>query len=304
MFVSPITGYSNITLVKTIPSESLIQSWKNILEIDITNELHQCQEIYLFKCNETQLKFFAPFEIAGSEKLYEQLQRFDWYYMSKKWEHQVALKNLHDCKQILEVGSAFGSFVELAIKSGLNIKGIELNKAAVRIAQQKNLPVEHLDLQELAKQAPQSLDAICSFQVLEHISQPKDFIEWSIQLLKPNGKLIFCVPNSESFLQYQDNLLDMPPHHMLRWSTQSFKALEKIFPVRLEKRIIEPLASYHVSLYLDSYSSYFRSISPLYKLLFNRHTTPVYRKLLKTGLRRFLTGQSLYVQFRKVDKIA
>lgn len=304
MIVSPITGSNNITLLEVFKSDKLIHDWIEFYNVDITNELQGYQEIYLYECNETKLKFFAPSEVTGSGKLYEQLQKFDWFYMPNKWEHQVALKNLWDSKEILEVGCAFGSFVELGIESGLNITGIELNEAAVRIAQQKNLPVKHQDLQELAELYPQSLDAVCSFQVLEHVPDPKKFINWTIQLLKPNGKLIFCVPNSESFLKYQYNLLDLPPHHMLRWSESSFRALEKIFPIKLEKVVREPLALYHVSFYVDSYNSHFSSISPLFKLIFNRYTIPVYRKLLNAGLRRFLIGQSLYVQFRKVNEVS
>jgi 2-polyprenyl-3-methyl-5-hydroxy-6-metoxy-1,4-benzoquinol methylase len=297
---SPLTGSNDVTLLTNIPTSQLIRDWQQTFQIDITNEIQGYPDIYLYQCNQTKLKFFAPSDIQGSSKLYEQLQKFDWYYMPYKWEHQVALRELLDCQKILEVGCASGSFVKLGIDVGLNIRGIELNEAAVRAAQEQNLPVEFLDLKEAATLYFESLDGVCSFQVLEHVPNPKEFINWSIQMLKPGGKLIYCVPNSKSFLQYQSNLLDMPPHHMLQWSEVSFKALEKIFPIKLEKAIFEPLASYHVSRYLDSYRIYFRSTSPLGKLFFNRYTLPCYKKCLNFGLRKLLIGQSLYVQFRKV----
>ena len=296
---SPLVESKDITLLKTISAVELIHKWKQEFQIDITEELNGCHEIYLYLCNQTTLKFFLPVDITGSGKLYEQLQKIDWYYMPDKWEHQVALRDLSDCKKVLEVGCASGSFVKSGNDAGLDIRGIELNEVAVMAAQKSNLPVEHLDLKEAADLYFESLDGVCSFQVLEHIPNPKDFISWSIQMLKPGGKLIYCVPNSESFLKYQYTLLDMPPHHMLQWSEFSFRALEKIFPIKLEKVIFEPLAHYHVSAYLAAYAKRFRA-TLLGKVVFNHYTLPVYEKCLSLGFRKLLKGQSLYVQFRKL----
>jgi len=301
MPASPLTESENITLVSAIPSSRLIHDWKETFQIDITGELSGCEEIYLYQCNQTKLLFFEPSSVTGSGWLYKQLQKFDWFYMPDKWEHQIALQDLKGCRDVLEVGCAFGSFVEAGLTAGLNIQGIELNQAAVEAAQGKDLPVENLDLQEYADAYPNSLDALCSFQVLEHVPNPKQFLSWSLQALKVNGKLIICVPNSESFLKHQYNLLDMPPHHMLKWSEIAFRSLEKIFPVRLERVEREPLMSYHVSGYLNAYSNYFRSRNQLNRLLFNRHTLRFYEKVLQLGLRKYVTGQSLYVQFRKLS---
>jgi hypothetical protein len=104
----------------------------------------------------------------------------------------------------------------------------------------------------------------------------------------------------ESFLKYQYNLLDMPPHHMLRFSAATFKALEKIFPLKLEKVVNEPLAAYHVNGYINSYGKHFCSDSASAKVFFNRYTFHFYKVCLNLGLRRLLRGQSLYVQFRKI----
>lgn len=300
MPLSPLTQREDIQLVSKMPSSKLINEWKDVFNIDISEELRDCVEICLYQCNETKLLFFEPSLAAGSDWLYEQLQKFDWFYMPHKWEHQIALQDLKSCHDVLEVGCAFGSFIESGLSIGLNIRGIELNKAAVGVAKEKDLPVQNLDLQEYANSYPDSLDALCSFQVLEHVPSPKKFLSWAIQSLKVNGKLILCVPNADSFLKHQYNLLDMPPHHMSKWSETAFRSLEMIFPIRLERVEREPLISYHVSGYLGSYSNYFRSQYRLSKILLNRYTLRLYAKMLQFGLRKYLTGQSLYVQFRKL----
>lgn len=297
---SPITHSTDTTLLKSFHTAQLIQDWRESFKIDITEEMRGYEQIHLYQCNQTGLQFFTPLDTIGSGKLYAQLQRFEWYYMPNKWEHQVALKDLGGCQRVLEIGSGAGAFVQTAIASGIDIQGIELNEIAVQMAQQNDLPIDRLDLTKAVQSYAGIFDAVCSFQVLEHVCDPKQFIEESVQLLKPGGSLIYCVPNAESFLKHQYNILDMPPHHMLLWSKTAFKALESLFPLRLEQVIYEPLATYHVAAYLETYSNVLRQQYPIAKLAINQHTLPFYEKCLNLGFRKFLKGQSLYVRFRKL----
>jgi SAM-dependent methyltransferase len=300
MVISPLTKSRDVTLVSTIRSSKLIDDWEKTFKINIKDELLGIDEIHLYQCNQTKLLFFEPPNVAGSSWLYEKLQEHDWFYIPYKWEHQIALEDIKHCHRVLEVGCAFGSFVEAGLKANIDIQGIELNKAAVAVAQNNKLPIRHLSLKKFANCYPGSLDALCSFQVLEHIKNPRDFLGWAIQSLKVGGKLIICVPNSDSFIKHQYNLLDMPPHHMLRWSETSFRALEDLFSIRLEKVLREPLASYHVSGFLNCYKALYRAQCPLSVLLLNRYTLVFYEKLLQLGFKKYLTGQSLYVQFQKI----
>lgn len=298
---SPLTGSDDVVLLQTFSSQQLIHDWQQQLQIDITSELKGYAEIYLYQCQQTGLKFFSPLDIAGSSYLYETLQKYPWYYLPDRWEHDVALKNLSDCQRILEIGCGVGDFVKSGLEVNLDIRGIELNQAAVSAAQNQGLPVEYLDLQDAAKLYRSSLDGVCSFQVLEHVPDPRKFIGLAIEMLKPGGKLVFCVPNADSIFQYHPNLLlDQPPHHLYRWSVRSFKALEQLFPIQLETVLLEPLATYHILLYVECMTYRYSSKSWLWKLVFNRYTNSFYQAILALGLRKYLTGMSLYVQFRKL----
>lgn len=295
----PLTGRENVEKIDSFDTRKLIDDWYKTFAINISNELEGYSKIDLYRCNETGLRFFVPTSAAGSEDLYAQLQKFDWFYMPWKWEHEVLFSRLKAGEKVLEVGCATGSFVEKLCSEGINAEGIEFNSAAVAKAQEKKLPVSSVDLVTLANSKPMAYDVVCSFQVLEHVSDPAAFINGCVALLKPKGRLVICVPNNESFLKYQYNLLDMPPHHMTQWSVDVFLALEKLYPLRLSCVKYEPLAKYHIDGYILAHQKRLLAISSFYRFLLNRYSIPVIRFALKSGLRRFCRGQSIYVELVK-----
>jgi SAM-dependent methyltransferase len=295
--LSPLTGSGNVSKIDSFDTKKLVNDWLKSLSIDISDELAGNSRIDLYRCNETGLRFFVPSTVAGSEHLYEQLQKFEWFYMPWKWEHQVLYSRLQAAEKILEVGCATGSFIEKLHSEGFDAQGIEYNSAAVTAARERNLPVSSTDLHTLATTSPAAFDVVCSFQVLEHASDPRAFLENCIALLKPGGRLVICVPNNESFLRYQYNLLDMPPHHMTQWAIDTFYALEKLFPLHLTYVEYEPLAPYHVTGYLFAQKKRLRESSKFYRILLNRFSIAVISRVLNLGLRRYCRGQSIYVEF-------
>ena len=303
MTISPLTNSQDVTLLKSINSDSLILEWKNGFNIDISKDLKQHKSINLYQCNESKLRFFLPLDVAGSDSLYEQLEKkYDWYYMPRKWEHDVAIKDLKGCSEVLEVGCGRGDFVSRIHKEiGANAQGLELNKNAVAYAQNVGIPVTDKNIHELAEESPHSFNAICTFQVLEHIPEFKNFLASLIQLLKADGKLIISVPNYLSFTKYCNNdLLNQPPHHMTQWSIDTFRFLTQIFPIQLESYHYEPLAEYHVEWYLDIQMSRLPRFGVLTRIL-NKGVQFLIKPLLKKShfLRRFITGHTIYVCFSK-----
>lgn len=313
--ISPISGSANTRLVRRYPTAELIHRWQKNLNIDITPELHGYSEIELYECLDTGLYFFMPLEIAGSEALYQELQNLDFYYMEDKWEYNQAIKLLQPLSpkiNVLEVGCGRGYFVKKLHSLDIEVTGLELNPSAVDDAQNNKLPVHRESLENWAQKYPGQYTVICSFQVLEHIAQPKGFIQRCLDCLAPNGLLILAVPNGKSFTRHLEyDLLDMPPHHMARWHVQAFQALEKYFPIRLEGILYEPLAAYHVDWYVglqighlwqlpNPHQSFghkfiYKVAKPIYKKL-----PQIYKFILNAGLRKYIQGHALLVSFRKL----
>ena len=159
------------------------------------------------KCQHIQL-FPIPTEKEEGKFYDENLQDKNIKYFGGIKENRE--KSLEDTKRrvnfvkslipkkgkILEIGSGHGFFIETMEKLNYNIIGIEISKEkrkfSKRITKSKifnvNLIKDSLDLKDL--------DVIVMFHVLEHLSNPSDFLKKISLMLKPNGKIILEVPNS------------------------------------------------------------------------------------------------------------
>ncbi|MCH8148484.1 MAG: class I SAM-dependent methyltransferase [Planctomycetes bacterium] len=296
----PLCQTDDVRLVKSIPREQLCSEWASDFSIDIESQLHDVDQIKLFQCNRSSLRFFSPINVAGNSEFYRQLSNFPWYYNPRKWEHDVAIPDIGPQAKVLEIGCGEGAFVRrLNSEHNISAIGIELNETAARFARQQGIPVQAISVEKMAATHAEQFDVVCAFQVLEHIPNPHRFLSSAIDLLRPGGTLVICVPNHDSYLQHQWNLLDMPPHHMTQWTARSLKALERVFPVKLSTVKMEPLASYHVRPFVSTYARHFGRRSLLHKLAFNGLTKLAMRGILYAGVRRFARGQSIYVEFTK-----
>jgi SAM-dependent methyltransferase len=252
---SPLTGSGDVELVRTVSTEHLSERWRSDFGIDIASEFKGHPEVSLYECRQTKLRFFVPSDIAASGRVYGEMEKFDWYYKPHKWEHDVALTDLKGCNRILEVGCGTGAFLE-RIERELKVRpeGVELSSSAANAAIAKGLCVSQKDLEELLITSRGSYDAVCAFQVLEHVSDPLGFLQSTIKLLKPGGKLIIAVPNMDSFLRYAtEDLPNQPPHHITHWGEAAAKSLPTLLPVRLHSVKLEPLDHDHVDWFISSH---------------------------------------------------
>jgi SAM-dependent methyltransferase len=199
-------------------------------------------EISIYECEATGYRFYHPFSLVGKEGLYQQLQQFEWNYKHKKWEYDQAVNAIPRGSKVLDVGCGEGAFLALAEQNGLIAHGLELNSVAADKARESRLNVSVQLVGEHADQYTEQYDAVCSFQVLEHVPGVHAFITDCIRCLRPGGQLIFGVPNNDGFLKHADTVLNAPPHHMGLWTERSLTALPSIFDLKITAIECEPLA--------------------------------------------------------------
>ncbi len=297
---SPLTNNENVHQIDTVSVDRLISGYKDYYNIDVSLYFKNIDELQIYLCEETSYMFYFPFNLSGDSGFYEELQKFDWYYDPWKWEHETTKKFLKKSDRILEVGSGGLGFIKKLNDSGFDVTGLELNSESVIQADQMGLNVFGETVQYHAENYSDKYDVVCSFQVLEHISQVHSFIQAKIDCLKSRGRLIISVPNNDSFIKLDKNLfLNMPPHHMGLWNKTSLMALSEVFDLKVENIIPEPLAQYHLDWYIN--------LNVTHRILKSKIFGSVFRKLklrslysfLVKSFRKSIKGHTILIVFTK-----
>lgn len=246
---SPLTGSYNVKKVKEIKTDFIVKNYQEMLGVNVQKYFKNIDALEIYECLDSGYRFYYPFNIMGDGKFYEELQKNSWYYMDWKWEHEEALKMCAGAKSVLEIGCAQGEFLEKVKAKGVTCTGVELNGYAAQKGREKGLNILEESIQAHAQKNKETYDVVCSFQVMEHIAHIGEFIQASVDALKPGGKLIISVPNNDSVVFTTDDaaILNMPPHHMGLWNINSLIALQRFFPLRMEHAYLEPLQSYHTN---------------------------------------------------------
>lgn len=227
--LSPLSGEPS-GLVETLAVDAIVSLYKKNLGIDVSRHFGGCQEIGLYQCNESGLLFFYPM-MPGDGKFYEDLQENSWYYQSDKSEWRFAAGYTRE-KNIIEIGCGVGKFSEYA--KAFEYKGLELNENAARLARENGLNVSNQLSSDHALERSGYYDVVCSFQVLEHVTDIKSFVADAVKLCRSGGLIMLSVPNDDSFVGLAcDNYLNMPPHHVTRWPKKSLQYLAGIFEIEM-----------------------------------------------------------------------
>jgi SAM-dependent methyltransferase len=244
---SPLTDSSNVAFEKESRCDWLIANYQQQLGVDVSKYFSGLETIQIYKCLDTGYRFYYPFNIDGDGAFYEALQKFDWYYMDWKWEHQITSETIKPTDKVLEIGCARGGFLNRLKEMGADGVGLELNRSAAEAARARGLNVFDQSIQDHARENPQKYDVVCSFQVVEHIAAIKPFMQSSLDALKAGGTLVVSVPNNDSLViaPYQNYVSNMPPHHMGLWNMKSLINLPKVFDIELANIVLEPLQPYH-----------------------------------------------------------
>jgi 2-polyprenyl-3-methyl-5-hydroxy-6-metoxy-1,4-benzoquinol methylase len=247
--LSPLTESSDVSLIEIVRTSDLTKIYKQF-QFDISLEFKGAEEISLYHCNESDLYFFYPF-IAGSEIFYEHMQKFDWYYLDDKNEYDYASKFIKKSDSVIEIGCGKGAFAgKISTEKYI---GLEFSPKACKTATAQGLAVLNESIQVHASDHIEEYDTVCAFQVLEHVADIKSFIKSSLRCLKPGGLLIFSVPSFDSFSRYTPNFsLDMPPHHLTRWTDKALSNLVQYFDVELLEILHEPLQLAHRQMYVQA----------------------------------------------------
>jgi 2-polyprenyl-3-methyl-5-hydroxy-6-metoxy-1,4-benzoquinol methylase len=142
--------------------------------------------------------------------------------------------------RILDAGCATGDFLALA-KAIYTVYGVDISSGAIAQAQAR-LPdiadrLRAVKLEEIGEHWP-VFDAICLWDVIEHVRDPVGVCRTLLRLLKPGGYLFLSTPDMGALtarLMRQHWAFMIPPLHLGFFSRASFAYL---FASQLPARIL------------------------------------------------------------------
>jgi SAM-dependent methyltransferase len=116
--------------------------------------------------------------------------------------------------KIIELGCGTGWLTSILGHIGPTV-GVELSDIAVQEAKQKYSYVQFIQADLLAWEIPQenSFDIAISHEVIEHLDNPKKYLDVAYRLLKQGGSLILTTPNARTFNA-------MPDEQRKAWAVQ------------------------------------------------------------------------------------
>lgn len=238
----PLCHSAHLRLIERIAGKKILSAYRKTygIEAGITAD-----EVQYICCEDCDLHFFSP-PSDGAASLYVQLQEFDWYYISDKPEYTLAEKYLPPDGTVLEVGSGKAAFADVVGKD--RYVGLEFNDAAIERASASGIRLLKEPIEMHAASTAGRYSAVVSFQVLEHVRDPERFIAGCVDALSMGGHLILAVPDHDGLCgMAQNNILDLPPHHVSHWNERAMKRIATQFGVELIAIEREATADYHLT---------------------------------------------------------
>jgi len=97
--------------------------------------------------------------------------------------------------KLFEVGFGNGAFLAEAQLRGWEVGGLDTStENCHRLREEKGIEVEVGNYSDF-NPAPSSVDAVAFWDVIEHTTDPRGFIQKAFTMLAPGGKLILATPN-------------------------------------------------------------------------------------------------------------
>lgn len=181
--------------------------------------LFSYQKAHLCKC--TSCGFVFSRQIPTTEELAEHYQG----YGRNDYLSPITIKRYHELldqmepfrktNRLIDVGCGIGYFLEVAKERGWEVYGTEYTDEAVRICKEKGI-LMHQGVLDPQQYESETFDVITSFEVIEHINNPKEEIANFNKLLRPGGLVYVTTPNFNSLLRYRlkaaYNVITYPEH--------------------------------------------------------------------------------------------
>lgn len=252
---SPFGG--DAMAVGEISTKTLELMYRNKCGADVSRHFGSLPALGLYECAQTGMRFWRPASVAGDEAFYADLSnRWPHYYQTDRWEYQPTRAAIPIGARVLEVGCGRGYFLRSLESHAGDAMGLEFNNDAIK-NKVTRFDVRNQFVEDLLASDPKLFDVVCSFQVLEHVSDPAAFVRSCLACLRPGGLLILSTPNYDmKGHRRMEDAFDLPPHHLNHFDADAYRRMAALLGLTVlsltSQQVAEPVRQLRIS---DAHSS-------------------------------------------------
>jgi 2-polyprenyl-3-methyl-5-hydroxy-6-metoxy-1,4-benzoquinol methylase len=152
---------------------------------------------------------------------------------------------------LMEVGAGFGTFCEEVRRLGIfeRVIAVEPTPDLSETCRKKGLEVIQKPIEQVRLNDGEIVDVIATFEVIEHLFSPRDFLRGCASVLGPGGLIIITCPNVKGFdvavLQEASDTVDVehlnyfhPESLSALLNESGFEVLEAMTPGKLDAELV------------------------------------------------------------------
>ena len=159
----------------------------------------------------------------------------------------------------LDVGASSGDFVAAASACGIEAEGLELSSEAVEHARERGLVMHCSPVEDFAPEHRYA--TITAFDVIEHMRNPRHFVQQLASWLEPGGRLVMTLPDVSSlyprWLMRRHWFYYWPDEHLFYFDPRTIRRLleEEGLQVQAVGRATKPLTLRYAAANLRNFNA-------------------------------------------------
>lgn len=245
--ICPVTGRPAVRHIQWVSARLLRDLWRIEFKADARTSFSGIDRFGLWE-SPTGLYFFDPLLEGNGDfygQFYARIESLGLFSQKTiRREFTMAAQSIDAGARVLDVGCGLGNFMSCLPHADY----IGLDPHMANGGESTRIRGETLGQHLLGHAA--SYDAVCAFQVLEHVKAPASLFAEMVQAAKPGGKLFVGVPHVPSAMSRIPNfVMNAPPHHLTWWTKSALAELAQRAGAIVQNIEIVPWSAFDSLLY-------------------------------------------------------